>query len=326
MAPRTTSLTVDLVKQYAYSRLCDEYNPDGSSRSLELLSFIAGRKLETGSGLSREAQIERLRPHFSKSVADKILLLEETMDCVYQIDADCDNAPLMEKTITRLREVMPWFKTNNVQDLKVRTKIHNHIYDIYQQLYPCSKNYRFEELKKMVRDIKENKNGDFDYDPLNIAAKRTDYFMRDIPAKQRYALLLEIQRKTKDSRSFSYDDLIARVGEEYTIESRKERLEQREANQERYSVIRQSELPNAQDNQTKIELYNELLTLINDQDFGKTRKFNEKKTIYNHLIDLYQAEKMTSELEDAYVSRRKFINAEMNAKEAARVRGYQTRA
>ena len=146
--------------------------------------------------------------------------------------------------------------------------------------------------------------------------------MKKISAKERYTLLLEIDKKTIDRRQYDYTYMKKRFSEEYEKEKQVLKYLQREKNQERYDQIRHDELPAAQDNKTKINLYKELLTLVNSQDWGRTRKFNEKKTIYNHLILLYQAENMPKEAEQASYEREKFINARNISREASRIKGY----
>ena len=72
------------------------------------------------------------------------------------------------------------------------------------------------------------------------------------------------------------------------------------------------------------ELYNELLGLINSQDWGRGRKFSEKKTICNHLIDLYRQNGMIPEMKKAKEERDKYLNARKICSEAARLKGYKS--
>lgn len=306
---------------YRYFRICDDYTTGGFSKSLPYLCALAGTTPEEAGWSDREECLNVLYDKLPQKYRSEIALIEKTLSDRYKIDADCEDDNLMQETISGLNKILRNIPNNSPQNTKIRLEILEHLYNVYEQLLPGNQTSRFAILKKMVKEIKHN-DGSFDHDPLNITARRIDYFMKKIPAKERYTLLLEIDKKTIDRRQYDYTYMKKRFSEEYEEEKQQLKYLQREKNQERYEQIRHDELPAAQDNKTKINLYKELLTLINSQDWGRTRKFNEKKTIYNHLILLYQAENMPREAEQAKYEREKFINARNISREASRIKGY----
>ncbi len=319
--PDTTSAKF-YFRQYAYHRFCNEKDADGHSLSLPILYLLAGQKPQDNTKLPRSKQVEQLLPQLPKSVASAVKTVENVAEQINAFSTDCEDEDYLRQSIIELKNVLPLFKKNDITDLKIRSRILSHVYDFYEQLYPDSREMRFKTLQQMVRDIKVN-DGSFDYDPLNLAARQTDYFMRSIDPEKRYALLLEINKKTINKQRFNYTDQLHRLAEETKHFQEKKSFEQRLSRQARYEHIRETELPAAEDNQTKINLYRELLSLMNSQDFSRSRKFNEKKTIYNHLIELYQSENMQTELQQAYIERHKFANAGKIAAEAARRKGYR---
>ena len=306
---------------YRYFRICDDYTAGGFSKSLPYLCALAGTTPEEAGWSDREECLNVLYDKLPQKYRSEIALIEKTLSDRYKIDADCEDDDLMQEIISGLNKILRNIPNNSQQNTKIRLEILEHLYNVYEQLLPGNQTSRFAILKKMVKEIKHN-DGSFDHDPLNITARRIDYFMKKIPAKERYTLLLEIDKKTIDRRQYDYTYMKKRFSEEYEEEKQQLKYLQREKNQERYEQIRHDELPAAQDNKTKINLYKELLTLVNSQDWGRTRKFNEKKTIYNHLILLYQAENMPREAEQAKYEREKFINACNISREASRIKGY----
>lgn len=306
---------------YRYFRICDDYTAGGFSKSLPYLCALAGTTPEEAGWSDREECLNVLYDKLPQKYRSEIALIEKTLSDRYKIDADCEDDDLMQETISGLNKILRNIPNNSPQNTKIRLEILEHLYNVYEQFLPGNQTSRFAILKKMIKEIKHN-DGSFDHDPLNITARRIDYFMKKIPAKERYTLLLEIDKKTIDRRQYDYTYMKKRFSEEYEEEKQQLKYLQREKNQERYEQIRHDELPAAQDNKTKINLYKELLTLVNSQDWGRTRKFNEKKTIYNHLILLYQAENMPREAEQAKYEREKFINARNISQEASRIKGY----
>ena len=249
----------------------------------------------------------------------KHLALDDVMKNVYAIDRDCKNEEFMHKTIDELNDVIALHNANNKKEMALRNKLLDHIYDIYEFINFYDKRSRFEVLKRMVKNVKSN-DGSFDLDPLNIAARRIYYFMKSIPADERYKLVLEIKRKTKNTSTYNYDEQIKDLSKEYQAFKREQKYLQLEADLERYEEIR-AQLQEEPDNKTQIALYNELLPLVNKQpSWGRGRKFAEKKTIYNHLSVLYRKEGMMEKAFEAEAKREQFRKAMDNANEATRLK------
>lgn len=323
MAPRTTEQNSRFFEEYKYCRFCDEYDSGGRSNSWPWLCRLAGIGDRPDPGEKRQEVLQHLYSRMNKSYRAKVADVENAAAGVYAIHADCEDVVLMEKTLESLGRVLNDTPGNkNSVGLKIRMAVYDNMYNIYEQLLPGSAERRFHILQKMVREIKNNEAGAFDHNPLYITAKRIEYFMGGIPAQKRYALLLEINRKTADREKYDYRRRLETLAAEYKSEQAKQRLEKIEERQCRYEQIRSSDLPKAADNRTRISLYNELLGLINTQDWSRGRKFNEKKSVYNHLIPLYQAEGMYDEAFHAEAERDKFLNAGKICREAAKARGY----
>lgn len=244
--------------------------------------------------------------------------LDDVIKNVYAIDIDCEDDAFMQKTIDELNEVIALYDANSKKEMTLRNKLLDYMYDVYECMNFDDKRSRFDVLKRMVKNVKSN-DGSFDLDPLNVAARRIDYFMQSIPADERYKLVLEIKRKTKDATSYNYDGLIAKLSKEYESFKQEQKYFQLETDLDRYDEIR-AQLKKHPDNQTQIELYNELLPLVNKQAWGRRRKFAEKKTIYNHLSTLYRAEGLIDKALKAELKRDKFKKAKANADEATRIK------
>ena len=245
--------------------------------------------------------------------------LDDIMKKVYIIDRDCKDEEFMHKTIDGLNDVIALHNANNKKEMALRNKLLDHMYDIYEFINFYDKRSRFEVLKRMVKNVKSN-DGSFDLDPLNIAARRINYFMKNIPADERYKLVLEIKRKTKNTTTYNYDEQIKNLSEEYQAFKWEQKYLQLEADLERYDEIR-AQLQEKPDNKTQIALYNELLPLVNKQpEWGRGRKFAEKKTIYNHLSTLYRQEGMLDKALEAEALRDQFKKAKANADEATRLK------
>ncbi len=242
--------------------------------------------------------------------------LDDVIKNVYAIDRDCEDDAFMQKTIDKLNDVIALYDANNKKEMTLRNKLLDYMYDVYECMNFDDKRSRFDVLKRMVKNVKSN-DGSFDLDPLNIAARRINYFMKNIPADERYKLVLEIKRKTKDGNSYNYDEQIKKLSKEYEALKLEQKYLQLEADLERYDEIR-AQLKKQPDNKTQIVFYNELLPLVNKQPWGRRRKFAEKKTIYNHLSTLYRAEGMIEQALKAEVKRDKFKKAKANADEATR--------
>ena len=148
--------------------------------------------------------------------------------------------------------------------------------------------------------------------------------MKKIPARERLSLINKINAKTFDHQRYDYTHQLAELDKECFYAKQQEKLELKENAQARYEQIRTRNLPEAESTAEKISLYNELLGLIDSQDWGRGRKFSEKKTICNHLINLYQSAGMIPEMEKAKEQRDKYLNAHNICREAARLKGYKS--
>lgn len=321
-AANTPDTLSEIFDKYRRAAICGDYTIDTQPISWFYLCALAGTTPENESLPEHKEQWKRLYDRVPKKYRDAVIFIENTMADRYKIDADCNDDELMLKTAQNFQKILKKVPNNGGENTIVRQEILNHLYSIYEQYSPGNQQIRFAILKQMVREIKHN-DGSFDHNPLNITARRMEYFMRNMPIKERYALLLEIEKKTIDRTRYNYTYLKKLLSQEYEIEKNEQKQQERETNQQRYQQIRQTDLPSAQDNQTKIKLYKELLALIKDQEWGRTRKFNEKKTIYNHLIPLYQAEGMYEEAQKAKIERQRFIDASNASREAARIKGYK---
>lgn len=311
----------EIFNEYRCASICGELAIDGKPKYWPTLCTLAGLtpKNETFSG-SKE-QWQHLYEHLPEKYRDEVILIEKTMADRYAIDADCHDDQLMLQTVYNFKKILKNIPNDGGKNTVARQEILNHIYSIYEQYAPENKQIRFAVLKQKVKEIKQN-DGSFDHNPLNISARRMEYFMSPIPAKERYALLLEIERKTVNHQQYDYTRLKKQLSEAYMQEKENAKYEKKMAAQYRYEQIRDDELPMADDNKSIIALYEELLNLVNHQDWGRQRKFNEKKSILNKLIPLYRAEGMFKEAEHAAKECDKFINARNICREAARIKGY----
>lgn len=246
--------------------------------------------------------------------------LRDLMQNIYAIDRDCTDDDFMNRTILQAEKVIELFSAPNKEEMKVRNQLLDYLYDLHEYTSPDDKRPRFEIIKRSVKNIKANK-GEFDYNPLNVAAKRIHYFMHQIPIAERYKLMLEIKRKTKDPQTYNYDYILKELANEYKTFQDEQKYLQHLEKLDRYDEIRDL-LAKAPDNQTQIALYNELLPLIDEQAWGRGHKFSEKKTIYNHLKNLYQTEGMKQEACQAALKSEKFRKALKRSEIAALKKGY----
>lgn len=320
--PKTSRLSLaKIFEDYRYVRICNEYTGEGTSKSLPYLCVLAGTTPEREGYPDRNERLAKLYDRLPEKYRDQIALIENTLTDLYTIDADCEDEDFMNKTMSGIKKVLKTIPGNNRQNIEIRIKLLHHFNDLYEQLYPSSKRGRFAIMKQMVKEIKKN-DGTFDHDPLNLVARSVYYFMKEIPAKERYALLLQIERKTIDHKEYDYTYIKQLFAKGCALEKEEQKLQRRETSQTRYNQIRNRDLPYADDNKTKIKLYHELLDLIKDQDWGRSQKFREKKIIYDKLIKLYQAEGMNKEALAAKEERDRFTNALNISQEAARRKGY----
>lgn len=242
----------------------------------------------------------------------------------YSINRDTEDDEYIENAIQNLESIYPFFNPKNPAEQKIRKKILERLWDFDEHTRPSDPSRRFGYLQRMVHDIKNNQ-GEFDHDPLFSSARRISYFMKEIPARKRLALLMEIDRKTINHARYDYTDQLAAIKQDYDKEKQSLAEEKIYDNQFRYDEIRSNILPQEKDPKERIKLYKELMHLIKDQDWSRKRKFQEKKTICNHLIKLYNqigdielADRMKDEKE-------KFIRASQIAETAARRKGYHNR-
>lgn len=312
----------DLFEHYAYHRICDDFEFDGTKKSLIPLCLLAKKDISQINNLSQEQAVSKLILDIPHRYQAKVALIERAMRNRYKIDADCKDENLMWQTYLNFKQILDILPNDSVKNTQTRIGIYDHMYSINEQLVPDNCNLRFEIVKKSVREIKNN-DGRFDHNPLNIIARQVQYFMRSIPAQRRYALLLEIKRKTHDQSAYDYTLQIADLHDEYRKETLRNRYETREYNQDRYEQIRNKELPQASNDEDKIKLYNELLGLINSQDFSRGRKFNEKKSTYHKLSELYKNTGNIAAAQEAQAHYEKFANARKICREAARIKGYK---
>ena len=309
-----------LFEQYVYHRICDDFNIDGPRKSLEPLCRLARKDIDTVAKMPHQEAVAELLPHIPENYQKKVALVEQAINNRYKIDADCEDDELMLITYNKFKKILQFIPNDSKQNTTTRIGIYEHLYDIDEQRLPTSWNNRFEIVKKSVKDIKHN-DGSFDHQPLNIIARQVQYFMKNIPAQKRYALLLEIKKKTIDTKAYDYNRQIKELYFEYKQDLAQQRAERQEFNQIRYEQLRE-ELNKPHTTDDKIALYQELLTVINDQDFSRSRKFNEKKNIYYSLNYLYQQVGNTQEAQKAKEQYDKFLNARDKCREAARLKGY----
>lgn len=247
-------------------------------------------------------------------------MLHDALKNIYAIDRDCEDEEFMRRTVRKVEKVIELFNAKNIAEMKIRNELLDYLYDLHEYLTPHSACNRFEIIKRIVKNISSN-NGDFDHNPLNIAARRMEYFMKSIPVNERYKLALEIKRKTKDSKTYNYDRFIHNLAQEYEVFKVDQKYQEHLEKLERYDEIRNLLSANP-DNKTQIELFNELLPLVNEQEWGRTRKFGEKKTIYNHLARLYRTEGMLPESSEAEAQCEQFRKAGKHSEIAATIKGY----
>lgn len=240
---------------------------------------------------------------------------------IYNITADCEDQKFMTATLDRIEKALTLFKHKTDEDMSIRNQLFDYMYHVTEIMYPESHRRRFDVLKRMVRNIQSN-SGKYDHHPLNIAARYTS-LMTTIPADERYKLILEINKKTIDHKTYNYTYDIQKISDDYKKWKKTEAYNKREKNVERYEEIR-AELMQNPDNQTQIKLYQELLPLVNSNDWPRLRKLGEKKTIYNHLIRLYRDEGMLPQMYEAEAMREKFVQAAQNTINAAIVKGFRT--
>lgn len=301
MAKLNAAQKADLFEQYVFDRFCRLERSD-----------------ETG---SEKITAEKIKPLLSAQKRDQIQLIEDAAEGFYAINRDCDDDQYIADTMQKLEKILPMFKADEPRGYTIRNTILNRLYDLSEQAKPLAFDERFNYLKTMVMDVKTN-DGSFDYDPLYTTAKRLHYSIKNVSAKQKLSLLLKVERKTVDHNRYDISLWKESAHRAYMNEIYDQKQEQVWGNQLRFHQIQTQDLPAAQSVEEKINLYQELKGLVNDQDWSRGRKFNEKKTICNHLIELYTQTGNEAGRKAECVERQRYIDAASRCKEAARKRGY----
>ncbi len=312
---------------YAYYRFCSDFIRDDNVKikpSLKMLSILSKTDEAQIADLPRHEAVALMLPKIPQEYRSKVAQIENVLNKRYQINRDCEDTEAINQVIENFHEVLTFIPKNNMRNLKIRQEIYSNLYDLDEQKNPTCQRNRFKILTQMINEIPNVNDGAFDYNPLNIAARQTEYFMKNIPARERLSLMNKINTKTLNHERYDYSRQIAALDNECFIAMQEEKLELKENNQARYDQIRAHDLPKANTTAEKISLYNELLGLINSQDWGRGRKFSEKKTICNHLIGLYQQAGMIPEMERAKEDRDRYLNARNNCREAAKLKGYKS--
>lgn len=313
-----------LFDSYLFHCLSDDFSSDGSRKSLKYLCALADVPEQNIAPLANKEAVIKLIGNLPEEYREKVALTERAMNNRYKIDGDCQDDDLMSQAKSDFYKVLSFINGNSEKNIKTRIAVYNHLYNIDEQQSPTYWENRFIFCKKMVQSVKNNSDGRFDHNPLNIAARRMDYFMKSIDVNKRYALLSAIDKKTCNHNTYNYSEKLSTLQQQCENKQEQDKIWQLEAKRMRYEAIREYDLPQAPDAETQIKLYEELLTLVNSQDISRGRKFNEKKTIYNHLIALY---KQTGNLEgekQARMGYEKFLNARNICREATRIKGYKT--
>ena len=308
-----------LLYKYVYDSLANEYNMEGQSNSLADLYNLAEVPFKPDNTADREDQVASLLSKIPSHMHGKILAVENLRADLREFSTDCDEE-FFVSTDRHLVEVLSHFKKDNPEEMRIRNKLYNLRYDVEEQLNPTVKVQRFNLLKQMVHNIKRNK-GSFDHDPLNITAKRMEYFMKDIPIEERLSLLYMIIKKTKGS-GYNYSSYNSKLKQEKAEQYAENKYFEKEDNQYRYEQIMKKELANASSNSERVELYKEALELVNDQDWSRSTKFQTKINICNSLISIYRQEGMTTELASVMRERDKFSKSLDNTKLYAAKKGY----
>lgn len=312
---------------YAYYRFCSDLSPNHDAKikpSVKMLSILSKTDEAQLADLSRQEAVALMLPKIPKEYRAKVARIENVLNKRSQINRDCEDNEAINQVIEDFYGVLAFIPKNNMRNLKIRQEIYSNLYDLDEQNNPSCQRNRFAILTQMINEIPNDNDGSFDYSPLNIAARQTEYFMKNIPARERLSLMTKINNKTLNHERYNYARQISELDKACFIAKQEEKLELKENNQARYDQIRAHDLPQAETTSEKIELYNELLGLINSQDWGRGRKFSEKKTICNHLINLYQSAGMIPEMERAKEDRDRYLNARNICREAARLKGYKS--
>lgn len=314
------SINAKLFYKYAYDCLANEYNLNHQSNSIADLYQLAGIEPKHKDDLTREEHLKLLLPLIPQNIHKKIKAMEILRADLSEFSTDC-NEEFFKATYKHILSALLLFNKDNFSEMKIRTVLYNLLYDVDEQLNPSSRFNRFNILKQMVDNIKQN-DGSFDYDPLNTAKKRMEYFMKSIPVEQRLKLLNSIIRKTKNKDVYDYSSYKSALKKEKEAKDFEQKQLEREQKQERYDDIMKYDIHKAENNAQRIKLYKEALNLVGYKDWGKAKKFQAKIRIYNRLIPIYQSENMTKELENAKYVRESYEKAITNIRIYTAKKGY----
>ena len=307
MATNKKSENKTLLYKYVNDCLNNEYDIRLCSNSLADLYKIASMELKNEHDLSREEHLSLVLPRIPSYMHDKIQAMEVLKADLKEFSKDCDE-DFFVNTDMHVKNVLSLFQKDNAEEMKIRNSLYNLQYSIDEELNPHGKHNKFQLLKQMVKNIKQN-DGSFDYDPLNASAKRMQYFMKSVPVEERLSLLDSIIRKTKDKNAYNYMSYKAELKKEKSAKEIEERAIDREEKQYRYDDIMQKKLPQAKTNQERIDLCKEALNLVNYKDWGRSKKFQAKIKLYNRLIPIYASEGMEKELDNAKCIRESYEKA-----------------
>ena len=320
MAENKKSENKKLFYKYATDCLCHELNADMKSNSLADLYKLAGLELKDEEALTREEHVKLIMPTIPQYMHKQIMAMETLRADLKVFSTDCDE-DFFKNTDKHVQEVLSCFAKDNVEEVKIRSELYNLRYDIDEQLNPSTKHNRFQLLKQMVKNIKNN-DGSFDYNPLKITAKRMEYFMKSMPVEERLQLLDSIIRKTHNKNMYDYMGYKSSLKKEKESKDLEQKYLDREEKQYRYDDIMKKELLKAKTNREKIDLCKEALTLVNYQDWGRAKKFQAKIRIYDSLVSLYMSEGMQKELENAKYVRESYRKSLDNNLSYGHKKGY----
>ena len=320
MAALSKTQLQEIFYNYAYHCIGSDYDSQMTSKSLANLYKLAGMEFENPKGLTRQEHLELVLPNVPQHMRKDIEAIELLKADLQEFSTDCDES-FFERTRVHTLDVLKIFNKPNLPETRIRNELYNLQYDILECLNPEDKRARFQIMKKRVANIKEN-NGEFDHDPLNIDAKRMQFFMRSMPIDERLKLLNAIMKKTKNKTAYNYTSLQKAYEQEKYIHDQEQKIIKKEEKQSRYDAIMKTEIHNAKNNKEKIDLYNEAMGLVSSQDWGRVKKFEAKISICDKLIPLYYAEGMQKEALHLAKKRKAYAVASNNSQTAAMKKGY----
>jgi hypothetical protein len=184
-----------------------------------------------------------------------------------------------------------------------------------KRLRPDSADTRLEILTKMVQDVKKN-SGEYDHDPLATSAFRLQYECATADKKKSYALAMRIQGKIFDKVRYNYKPLIGQL----KSEAAQAQAEQDRARYDELTHIDIQSLPTVQE---QIDVYREMIELVNAQQWGRCRKFETKAAYCEKMVPLLKQTGQQEEYGKYFQLMNKLKKAAKAAHEAARIKGYK---